>query len=188
MSASRSIALSAISILALGLAVAACGSSGATTQPAASGSVGPSVAPVVGVSSTAGSGGSDCTPGLIGRKAFRAAGFDAQHFCGPATATVTAAGATAAISPGWCETNAAGYTVSIGTQLFGSPSASQEPDALIILVDPSSGAGSISGVVAHNRFLLTSSPVAFGAGKLSGTFSGQGIVGGAISGSFTCGS
>jgi hypothetical protein len=113
-------------------------------------------------------------------------GFQAQHFCGSANARVTAAGTTAQITSGWCETNSAGFSVSIGTQLFGSPSASQEPDVLIILVDPNTGAGSISGVVGHHHFLLTASPVSFGAGKLSGTFSGTGVVGGAISGSFTC--
>jgi hypothetical protein len=113
-------------------------------------------------------------------------GFQAQHYCGPATASVTVNGATTQISSGWCETNAAGFSVAIGTQLFGSPSASQEPDLLIVLVDPTTGAGPISGVVNHHGFLITASPVVFAANKLSGTFTGPALVGGDVSGSFTC--
>jgi hypothetical protein len=128
----------------------------------------------------------NCAGGQIGRQPFTLSGLEAQRYCGPANARVTAAGTTAQITGGWCETNAAGFSVSIGTQVFGSLPASQEPDLLIILVDPTTGAGPISGVVGHQGFLLTTSPVSFGPGKQSGTFSGTGIVGGAISGSFTC--
>ncbi len=87
---------------------------------------------------------------------------------------------------GWCETTVAGFSVSIGTQLFGSPDVSQEPDLLLILVQPTTGDGPVSGVISHHHYLLTGSPVQIAADKLSGTFSGPGIVGGTVSGSFKC--
>ena len=194
--------LRAVSVLILTLTVAACTAAGATA-PAGGASGGPTstaatatataiVSQIATVAATANGTAPttgdtpNCAGGQTGRQAFTLSGFEAQHFCGPANARVTAAGETAQITSGWCETNAAGFTVSIGTQLFGSPSASLEPDMLIILVNPNTGVGSISGVVDHHHFLLTTSPVSFGAGKQSGTFSGTGIVGGAISGSFTC--
>lgn len=204
MSFLRPILSRTVPMLILGLTVAACGGSGATTAPGVASGPPTATAPAatapadtaalptatvaltVAPSVAAAGGLPDCSGSQIGRKAFTTEGFQAQHFCGPAKATVTAAGATAQIASGWCETNSAGFTVSIGTQLFGSPSASQEPDVLIILVDPTSGAGSISGVVNHRHYLLTGSPVQFGAGKLSGTFSGPALVGGTVSGSFTC--
>jgi hypothetical protein len=200
--------LKAVSVLVLTLTVAACTAAGATT-PVGSTSAGPTstaaaatatTTPIVSqiatvaatangtVPATGGTTGDTprCAGGQTGRQTFTLSGFQAAHFCGPANARVTAAGATAQITSGWCETSSAGFAASIGTQVFGSPSASQEPDVLIILVDPTTGAGSISGVVDHHHFLLTASPVSFGAGKMSGTFSGTGVVGGAISGSFTC--
>jgi hypothetical protein len=113
-------------------------------------------------------------------------GFEAWHFCGPATATLTLGSTTVQITSGWCETNAAGYSVAIGTQLFGSPSPTQEPDMLNILADPTTGSGSIGGVVAHKHWLLIGQSVTFGAGKTSGTFAGSDVSGAAVHGSFTC--
>ena len=183
---SRPLLLKAASVLALSLALAACGSSGATPSAgAATPSAGATAAPSAMASAMAG-GMPDCSGGQIGRKAFQMFGMEAQHYCGPATATVTLAGTTATISSGWCETNSAGFAVAIGTQLFGSPTPEQELDLLVVLVDPTTGVGSVSGVVNHHNWLLTAGPVSFGAGKMSGTFSGTAIVGGAVSGSFTC--
>jgi len=196
------------SALILSLVVAACGAAGATTAPAstpgaatpaapaatpAAASVAVSVAPSEAASvapseapSVAAGGVPDCSGGQIGRKAFTMSGFQAQRYCGPATASVTVGGATTQFSSGWCETNAAGFSVAIGTQLFGSPDVSQEPDLFIVLVDPTTGDGPISGVANHHGFLLVTPPLTFGPGKKSGTFSGTAEVGGAISGSFTC--
>jgi hypothetical protein len=204
MTLSRPVFARISSALILSLVVAACGAAGATTAPAstpgapapaapaatpAAASVAVSVAPGLAAStapSVAAGGLPDCSGGQIGRKAFTVSGFQAQHYCGPATASVTVNGATTQISSGWCETNAAGFSVAIGTQLFGSPDVSQEPDLLIVLVDPTTGAGPISGVVNHHGFLITASPVVFAADKLSGIFSGLALVGGDVSGSFTC--
>ena len=188
------------SALILSVVVAACGAAGATTPPAstpgaatpaaaAATPVAASVAPTVAAStapSVAAGGLPDCSGGQIGRKAFTMSGFEAQRYCGPATASVTLGGATTQFSSGWCETNAAGFSVSIGTQLFGSPDVSQEPDLFLVLVDPTTGDGPISGVANHHGFLLVTPPLTFGPGKKSGTFSGTAEVGGAISGSFTC--
>jgi hypothetical protein len=204
MTLSRPVFARISSALILSLVVAACGAAGATTAPASTPgaptpiapaatpaaasvavSLAPSVAPSLAPSVAAG-GVPDCSGGQIGRKAFTMSGFEAQHYCGPATASVTVNGATTQISSGWCETNAAGFSVAIGTQLFGSPDVSQEPDLLIVLVDPTTGAGPISGVVNHHGFLITASPVVFAANKASGTFSGPALVGGDVSGSFTC--
>ena len=208
MTQSRPVFVRISSALILSLVVAACGAAGATAPPAstpgaatpaaaaptpAAASVAPTLAaspaPTVAAStapSVAAGGIPDCSGSQIGRKAFTMSGFEAQRYCGPATASVTVGGATTQFSSGWCETNAAGFSVSIGTQLFGSPDASQEPDLFIVLVDPTTGDGPISGVANHHNFLLVSPPLTFGPGKKSGTFSGTGIVGGAISGSFTC--
>ncbi|MGZ6266418.1 MAG: hypothetical protein ACXWN4_05890, partial [Candidatus Limnocylindrales bacterium] len=164
------------SVIILSLTVAACGAAAATPQPAstpaaatpaaatpAAATPAPSVAatPAATTAPTVAAAGGlpDCSGGQIGRKAFTMAGFQAQHYCGPATATVTAAGLTATITSGWCETNAAGFSVSIGTQLFGSPDVSQEPDLLIILVQPTTGDGPVSGTISHHHYLLTGSPV-----------------------------
>jgi hypothetical protein len=193
------------SALILSLVVAACGAAGATTLPGntpgaptpaapaatpaaatpAPASVAPSLAASTAASVAAG-GVPDCSGSQIGRKAFTMSGFEAQRYCGPATASVTVGGATTQFSSGWCETNAAGFSVAIGTQLFGSPDVSQEPDLFIVLVDPTTGDGPISGVANHHGFLLVTPPLTFGPGKKSGTFSGTAEVGGAISGSFTC--
>jgi len=194
--------------LILSVVVAACGAAGATTPPAstpgaptpaaaaatpAAASVAPtaaaSTAPTAAAStapSVAAGGLPDCSGSQIGRKAFTMSGFEAQRYCGPATASVTVGGATTQFSSGWCETNAAGFSVAIGTQLFGSPDVSQEPDLFLVLVNPTTGDGPISGVANHHGFLLVTPPLTFGPGKTSGTFSGTGVVGGAISGSFTC--
>ena len=203
MTLSRPILLRTFSALILSLTVAGCGAAGATTQPAStpapqtpaaatpdSATPAPSLAatPAATTAPTAAAAGGlpDCSGGQIGRKAFTMAGFQAQHYCGPATATVTAAGLTVTITSGWCETNAAGFSVSIGTQLFGSPDVSQEPDLLLILVQPTTGDGPVSGTISHHHFLMTGTPVKIAADKLSGTFSGPGIVGGNVSGSFKC--
>lgn len=212
MTLSRPVFVRISSALILSLVVAACGSAGATTPPAstpgaptpaaaaatpaaasAAPTVAASAAPSLAASlaastapSVAAGGLPDCSGGQTGRKAFTMSGFQAQRYCGPATASVTVGGATTQFSSGWCETNAAGFSVSIGTQLFGSPSASQEPDLFLVLVDPTTGDGPISGVANHHHFLLVTPPLTFGPGKTSGIFSGTGVVGGAISGSFTC--
>jgi hypothetical protein len=69
-----------------------------------------------------------------------------------------------------------GYSVAIGTQLFGSPSPAQEPDMLNIFVSPTTGMGPVVG----------QAPLTFGAGKPSGTFTGTDYSGAAVHGSFTC--
>jgi len=150
----------------------------AATDTAAAASLAPSAA--------TGGGTGDCPASLTGGHVkYTLDGFEAWHFCGPATATVTLGSTTVQITSGWCETNAAGYSVAIGTQLFGSPSPTQEPDMLNILADPTTGSGSIGGVVAHKHWLLIGQSVTFGAGKTSGTFAGS-DVSGAVHGSFTC--
>ena len=186
-------------VLILGMTIAACGSGSASAPapaPTGGATAAATVATIAGASSAAasvapsvasGAGSTDCSGGEIGRKVFKLAGFDAQHYCGPATATVTAGGSTVAITSGWCETNAAGFSVSIGTQIFGSPSASQEPDLLLVLVDPTTGKGPVSGVVNHKHFLMSTEGVTLSADKKSGTWSGAALVGGTVSGNFVCG-
>ncbi|MGD0018014.1 MAG: hypothetical protein ABSD62_02055 [Candidatus Limnocylindrales bacterium] len=133
-------------------------------------------------------GAGECPTTLLsGHEKYTLDGFEAWHMCGPATASITLGGTTVQIASGSCTTMGSTYFVSIGTQLFGSPASSQEPDLLIINVDSTTGSGSISGVVAHKHWLLNSHPVAFGPGKLSGTFTGATLVpGGTVQGSFTC--
>ena len=189
-----------LSLVILGLAMTACSSAGSSAAPAtnapqvssaassaplsvatdtaAAASLAPSVA--------AGGGTGDCAGLTGGHVKYTLDGFEAWHFCGPATASVTLGSTTVQITSGWCETNAAGYSVAIGTQLFGSPSPTQEPDMLNILADPTTGSGSIGGVVAHKHWLLIGQSVTFGAGKTSGTFAGSDVSGAAVHGSFTC--
>jgi hypothetical protein len=195
--------LKAVSVLVLTLTVAACTAAGATT-PVGSTSAGPTstaaaatatttpiVSQIATVAATANGTAPTtgdtpkCAGGQTGRQPFTMSGFQAAHFCGPANARVTAGGTTAQITSGWCETNGTHFTLAVGTQLYGSPSASQLPDMLMIIADVP-GATQISGVVDHYPFVLVDRPVSFGAGKMSGTFSGTDQAGGAISGSFTC--
>jgi hypothetical protein len=189
-----------LSLVILGLAMTACSSAGSSAAPAtnapqvssaassaplpaATGTTAASLAPSV----AAGGGTGDCSASLTGGHVkYTLDGFEAWHFCGPATATVTLGSTTVQITSGWCETNAAGYSVAIGTQLFGSPSPTQEPDMLNILADPTTGSGSIGGVVAHKHWLLIGQSVTFGAGKTSGAFAGSDVSGAAVHGSFTC--
>jgi hypothetical protein len=206
MTFSRPVLIRTASAIILSMAVAACSSAGATS--AAGGTPGATTAtsaPIVTVAPTApgttvaatqaatvatpaaAGGVPDCSGGQIGRKAYRLPGIDAQLYCGPATASMTAGGTTVQVSGGWCETNAAGYTVSIGTQLFGNPDASLEPDLLVVLVDPGTGIGTVSGVVNHHHWLIVGGTIVFAADKKSGTWTGPNVSGGTASGSFTCG-
>jgi hypothetical protein len=185
----------------LGLAMTACSSADSSVTPATSApraSSAASSAPLPAATDTAaaaslapslaaGGGTEDCPASLTGGHVkYTLDGFEAWHFCGPATATVTLGSTTVQITSGWCETNAAGYSVAIGTELFGSPSPTQEPDMLNILADPTTGSGSIGGVVAHKHWLLIGQSVTFGAVKTSGTFTGSDVSGAAVRGSFTC--
>jgi len=199
---SRSVFARTVAPIAVVLMIAACSSGTATApvgvssapaQPSAAASAAAtdaataaSAATTVLPSAAAAGGVPDCAGLQGGHKTFSMAGFEAQRYCGPATGTVTVAGVTTTVTSGWCETNAAGFAVTIGTQLFGSPSASLEPDLFLVLVNPTTAAGPISGVAGHKHWLLTTAPVTFGAGKQSGTFAGTAIVGGQVSGSFTC--
>ena len=191
-----------LSLVILGLAMAACSSAGSSAAPATSApqvSTAASSTPLpaatdaaaaasLAPSAATGGGTGDCPASLTGGHVkYTLDGFEAWHFCGPATATVTLGSTTVQITSGWCETNAAGYSVAIGTQLFGSPSPTQEPDMLNILADSTTGSGPIGGVVAHKHWLLLGqSVVTFGAGKTSGAFTGSDVSGAAVHGSFTC--
>lgn len=127
------------------------------------------------------------TDQLSGFQKYILNGFETHNHCGPATASVTLGSKTDQITGGSCATNAAGYSVSIGTQLLGSPTTAQEPDLLIITVNPTTGGGSISSVVAHTHWVLNAHPVVFGTGKLSGTFTGvSALTGAKAHGSFKC--
>lgn len=124
---------------------------------------------------------------VVGMQQYMVGGFQAQHFCGPATATVTLGTETVAISGGYCHDNDLGFGVSVGTQMLGSPSTDQEPDVLVILVNSVTGRGSIEGIVAHTHWILNSRPLTFGPGRLSGTFSGASVLSRvAATGTFTC--
>jgi hypothetical protein len=142
----------------------------------------------VATSAAPGGGTGDCpSTQLTGFQKLTVEGFEAQHFCGPATATITLGGASVQIASGSCTTLGTVFFVSIGTELFGSPAPAQEPDLLIVNVDSTSGTGSVSGVAGHKHWLLNSHPVAFGPGGHSGTFSGVTLVPGtSVNGSFIC--
>ena len=193
--------LEPVSLVILAVVMTACSSGGASAAPASGAAQLPSTAssapraaaatdtiaaasPAPSVATGGGTG--DCAALTGGHVKYTLDGLEAWHFCGPATATITLGTTTVQLTSGWCETNAAGYSVAIGTQLFGSPSPAQEPDMLNILANPTTGSGSIGGVVAHKHWLLIGRSVAFGAGKLSGTFTGSDISGAAVNGSFTC--
>ena len=194
--------LGPVSLVILGLVMTACSSGGGSAAPASGAAQVPSAAssgplaaattdtiaaasPAPSVATGGGTG--DCAPALTGGHVkYTLAGLEAWHFCGPATAAISLGSTTVQLTSGWCETNAAGYSVAIGTQLFGSPSPAQEPDMLNILANPTTGSGSIGGVVAHKHWLLIGQSVTFGAGKTSGTFTGSDISGAAVTGSFTC--
>jgi hypothetical protein len=169
--------------------VAACGSGGATasdvpasgqSSSAAGSQAGPAVPPAPSIR--------DCPTGQNdGYQKLTVNGAEAYHFCGPATATVSFSGSTARIGSGSCTTTDQGWYVSVGTQLFSNPNPGQDPDLLVILVEPSTGVGPIFGVVNHKHWLITGeSKVVFGSDQFSGTFAGSSSVGGGVYGSYTC--
>lgn len=200
----RSGIVRSITIALVVLAVTACGSGAATPAPATDApptSAVPTVtsapatetvaaATTTATVATAPSGGTgDCPAGLTsGHAKYAISGFEAWHFCGPATATVTLGGVTAHISGGSCTVPAAGlYSVSIGTEVFGDPPASVEPDDLIIYIASADGLTDPGGVVNHTGWLIVGASITFGPNKMSGTFSGTTINPGTnVSGSFTC--
>ena len=201
----RSGILRPISIVLLVLAVTACSSGASSAPPASSGpeasgavSTGSSalagqtaaattVAPSVAASAPSG-GSSACPAGSTGGHAkYTLNGFEAWHMCGPATATVTLGGTTVHISSGFCSVPSPGtWAVAIGTQVFGDPPASVEPDFLNIYIVSADGKTDPGGVVDHKGWLLIGASIAFGPGKMSGTFSGTTRPGTTVTGSFTC--
>ena len=131
----------------------------------------------------------ECPAGdASGHVVYRLGGFEAWHFCGPASATVTLGSTTVHISGGSCTTPIAGmYSVAIGTELFGSPPPAIEPDDLIITIVSANGLTDPGGVVDHKGWLLVGKAIKFGPGKMSGTVSGTTInPGSAVKVSFTC--
>jgi hypothetical protein len=190
-----------ISVVLLAFAVTACSSGGGSAQPASNGAsarssvtashgvAGSSALP--GITAAAPSGGSSVCPAgaASGHAKYTLSGFEAWHFCGPATATITLGTTTVNISSGSCTVPAAGmYSVSIGTQLFGDPPTSVAPDYLTILIVSADGKTDPGGVVDHKGWLLVGATITFGSGRHSGTFSGVTInPGTAVHGSFTCG-
>ncbi len=111
MTLSRPILLRTFSALILSLTVAGCGAAAATSQPASTPAAQTPAAATPdgcdpgsryaggsdpGTQHVASGGGQRRLPGgQTGRNPFTLSGFQAQHYCGPATATVTAAGLTA---------------------------------------------------------------------------------------------
>ena len=151
----------------------------------------PTLVPSVGSvpSSAPPSGGTSVCPAseTSGHQQYTLGGFEAWHMCGPATATVKLGSTTAHISSGSCTVPAPGiYDVAIGTQLFGDPPAALEPDFLNIYIVSADGKTDPGGVVDHEGWLLIGVSIAFGPGKMSGTFSGNTYQGTAVKGSFTC--
>jgi hypothetical protein len=194
----RSGRLRLASLVLVALAVTACGSGGASAAPASNAAPASGVPALVSApagsqaavaGSPASSGGSSvCAAGLTsGHMKYTLNGFEAWHMCGPATATVTVGGTTVHISSGSCTTPTADtYAVAIGTQVFGSPPSSIEPDFLNIYIVAADGKTDPGGVVNHAHWLIIGTTINFGGGKLSGTFSGSSVGGGAVTGSFTC--
>ena len=161
------------------------------TESAAGPSLAPTNAPTDAASSppAAGGGTGDCPADLTsGHVKYTLGGFEAWHFCGPATATVTLGATTVHISGGSCTTPTAGiYSVAIGTELFGSPPPEVEPDDLIITIASADGVTNPSGVVDHKHWLLIGKAITFGPGNRSGTVSGTTATpGSAVQVSFTC--
>ena len=194
-----------VSVALLVVAVAACGSAAGSAAPPSSGlqassaasadhsatatqTVAPGISTAAPTSGRSGGAG-ECPAGLTsGHQKFALEGYEAWRFCGPAPATVTLGGSTVQISGGSCTTPSAGtYSVAIGTELFGDPPASLEPDYLNIYIVSTDGLTDPGGVVDHTGWLLVGTTVTFGPGKQSGTFSGTTInPGTVVSGSFTC--
>jgi hypothetical protein len=191
-----------VAVALFAFAVAACGSSGSTSAPTAppvsssapivssapaTQAVAPaSLVPVVASVAPAG-GTSDCPAGqLSGFQKYTINGFEAQHFCGPAKATVTLGSTTVQIVGGSCMTTGNSFFVTIGTEVFNAPDDSASPDDLVIDADATNGTASPGGVVNHTGWLEITAPVVFGPGKTSGSFSAATIEGPKVQVSFTC--
>ena len=115
-------------------------------------------------------------------------GASVRTFCGPAHATVHAAGKTLHFTGGQCEISGGYFTVNIGSITIGSSS----PKFTYLGIDvkpPKAGSHSsqiVSWQTPGKRASVLPATVVVNAGLKSGTFSGPLLGGGSATGSFSC--
>jgi hypothetical protein len=195
--------------VSIALVVAACGGGSSsndaagkkTTTAAASG------ATTTAASAGPGAGSSGkCKAGLG-----TVAGVQSRTFCGPATATVTVGSTALTFKGGQCESGTGYLTVNIGTVALGAlkdPSQkpayfglvagdlSKAPGGAAVAGDQKSpaitgdgayaGQPLITGNSGATAIVLKASTLTLSDGQKKGTFSGTGLDGAAVTGSFSC--
>ena len=112
-----------------------------------------------------------------------------RTFCsGPATATVTTAGATTVIKGGTCGKSGSYFTVNIGV-VVGSSYKKAKPNYFGLDVPPTATSFTnaiLSYAVGGTGGYATSNTGTVASNHKSGTFSGTDLEGKTVSGSFTC--
>ncbi len=202
-----------LATVSVAVLAAACGGGGGSaskdaastkTTTTASGST----TPASGATTTAAPTGSGkCKAGLG-----TVAGVQSRTFCGPATATVTVASAPLTFAGGQCQSGSGYLTVNIGTVVLGALKDPSQKPAYFGLVagDLSKAPGGAGVSVSENSpaitgdgaypgqplitgnsgataIVLKTSTLTLSDGQKKGTFTGTGLDGAAVTGSFSCG-
>ena len=122
-----------------------------------------------------------CTPGV-----HTVDGKPARVFCGPAKATVRIGGKTLAFAGGLCEKSGGGYVVNLGTFFAGSPT-SKRPYFGLFVERAKAGTYTRQALSFRINGVSRSALATVTLKSLrGGTFSGDLIGGGRVTGSFTC--
>ncbi|HEY1366769.1 MAG TPA: hypothetical protein VGF23_06640 [Gaiellaceae bacterium] len=148
---------------------------------------------VTAVSLASGHAGAPCTPGMT-----KLAGEPARVFCGSAQATARVAGRRYRFTGGVCATSFGGFSVNIGTKVFGRPKSAPPYFGLLVesmrsgahrggsvLVGFSQGPFAVS-LAAQGGTARTDTTVVLAPDLRSGSFSGEDLSGRRVTGSFTC--
>jgi hypothetical protein len=134
-----------------------------------------------------------CTPGMT-----KVQGATARVFCGPAQAAARVAGRRYSFEGGVCRTSFGGFSVNIGTKVFGDPKSAPAYFGLLVeskrpgmhrggsvLVGFSEGVSAVT-LAAPGGTARPDTQVVLAPDLRSGTFSGEDLQGRRVTGSFTC--
>jgi hypothetical protein len=137
--------------------------------------------------------GAACTPGMT-----KLAGSPARVFCGPAQATARVAGRRLRFTGGVCSTAFGGFSVNIGTKVFGHAGSAPPYFGLLVesmrpgahrggsvLVGFSQGPFAVA-LAAQGGTARADTQVVLAPDLRSGSFSGEDLFGRRVTGSFTC--
>jgi predicted RNA-binding protein with TRAM domain len=162
-------------ILVGALAVSACGSTGGTIEPAASG--------------TAPGTASDC--GGRASAAGRYLDHDSTTYCGPAVVAIKIGGAGYQLTGGRCVYDAsAGFAINVGTMVSGMSDVPVGGPRYFGIVAPTGSKAMATGLVDGHVVIITDGSdgetVTVAADHMSGSIAGSAVTGEPVTANFTC--